>query len=599
LTASPPSTFSLLGRLWRDWMSRYWRRIALSLVCTAGYAASASAIPVGVEWINSAFTPGDGETAAGVTADLSTVLWLGPLLVVGLGVLNASAQYLQTRLSLGAALRTLTDIQNAMFANLMALDLGQVRADASGKIVTRFTSDPFVLRETMTRVANAIRDVLTLVALCGTMIYYDWVLFLVVLGVYPVIGLPIARIGKIIRTTSRETQAQIGDLTALLSETIGGARMVKTFRLEGYEKKRAEAAFGERLRLGEKLAFTRALNEPVIFFIGSVALAIVVFVVALRVRAGAIDGPQFISFIIALLLLSQPARGLGTLNTVVQEGLGALERIFEFLDERGAVKDAPDARDLPTEPPRGRVVFEDVTFAYDGPDEPAVRGLSFAVEPGRTVALVGESGAGKSTVFNLLPRLYDVSGGRVLIDGVDVRAARLSSVRDRVALVSQEAILFDDTVRANIALGRAGAGEEEIVAAAKAAAADGFIRELPHGYETQVGEGGSKLSGGQRQRIALARAFLKDAPILLLDEATSALDAESEAQVQAALARLSEGRTTLVIAHRLATVRDADEILVMDRGRVVERGRHEALVAKGGAYARLAALQFREGEAAE
>ncbi|MEO1311282.1 MAG: ABC transporter ATP-binding protein, partial [Pseudomonadota bacterium] len=583
-----PSGPALLARLWREGLGRYWPRIAGSLVFTAVYAASASAIPIGVEWINSAFTGGESER---FDADVRSVLIWGPVLVVALGAANATSQYVQSRLSLGAALRTLRDLQRRMFSNLLALDLGQVREDAAGTIVTRFTSDPFVLRETMVRVSNAVRDVLTLLALCGTMIWYDWVLFLVVLGVYPLVGLPVARIGKRIRETSRTTQNQIGDLTALLSETIGGARMVKTFRLEPYEQARADDAFEERLRLGERLAFTKALNEPLIFFIGSIALAVVVAVVALRVQAGAIDGPQFISFIIALLLLSQPARGLGTLNAVVQEGLGALERIFEFMDEAGTIEETPDAAPLPTAPPRGRVAFETVSFAY-GENAPAVQGLDFVVEPGRTVALVGESGAGKSTVFNLIPRLYDATEGRVRIDGVDVREARLSSVRDAVAVVSQDVTLFDDTVRANIALGRAGATEAEIIAAAEAAAADGFIRALPEGYETRVGEGGSKLSGGQRQRIALARAFLKDAPILLLDEATSALDAESERQVQAALARLSEGRTTFVIAHRLATVRDADEILVMDRGRVVERGRHEELVAAGGVYARLAALQF-------
>ncbi len=595
---SNPATSSAIGlllRLWREGLGRYWPRVVGALLFTGVYAASASAIPIGVEWINSAFTAEGSET---FNADVRTVMIFGPVLVIALGAVNALSQYIQTRLTLGAALRALRDLQVRMFQNLLALDLGQVREDAAGKIVTRFTSDPFVLRETMTRVANGVRDVLTLLALCGTMIYYDWVLFLVVLCVYPIVGLPIARIGKAIRETSRTTQAQIGDLTALLSETIGGARMVKTFRLEPYETKRAEAAFEERLALGEKLAFTKALNEPLIFFIGSIALAIVVAVVALRVEAGAIDGPQFISFIIALLLLSQPARGLGTLNAVVQEGLGALERIFEFLDERGEIADAPDAVDLPNAAPRGRVAFEAVSFAYGGA-EPALRDLSFDIAPGRTIALVGESGAGKSTVFNLIPRLYDVSAGAVRIDGVDVRAARLSSVRDAVAVVSQDVTLFDDTVRANIALGRRGAGEAEIIEAAKAAAADAFIRALPDGYDTQVGEGGSKLSGGQRQRIALARAFLKDAPILLLDEATSALDAESERQVQAALARLSEGRTTFVIAHRLATVRDADEIFVMDAGRIVERGRHDELVAAGGVYARLAALQFRESEAAE
>lgn len=577
----------LAARLWRDYLSRYWPRLVAALAAMGVYAASASAIPLGVEWINSAFSGGSARFAASAR---DVLIW-GPALVIGLGAVNAGAQYAQSRMSLGAALSVLRDLQQDMFARLMQLDYAQARADASGQIISRFTNDVLVLRETLTRVANAVRDVLTLAGLFAIMIYYDWVLFLVVLLVYPVIGWPVARIGKYLRGASAEAQGQAGDVASLIGETVTGARMVKTYQLEDYERARAGAAFDRRLTLLKKIAYMRALNEPFIFLIGSVAFAVVVAVVSLRVMAGAIDGPQFVSFIIALLLLSQPARGLGTLNAVAQEGFAALERMLEVIDSEPRIVDAPAATPLAVRD--GAIAFRDVRFSYEGGGA-ALDGFTLDVPAGATAALVGESGAGKSTVFNLAARLYEADSGDILIDGRNINDATIASLRAAIAVVSQDAILFNDTVRANIGFGRANAGESAIIEAAKAAAADEFIRALPNGYDAIVGEGGANLSGGERQRIALARAFLKDAPILLLDEATSALDAESEAKVQAALGGLQQGRTTLVIAHRLSTVKNADLIAVMDKGRVIEQGRHDDLMAKGGAYARLAALQLKE-----
>ncbi|MBI1366301.1 MAG: ATP-binding cassette domain-containing protein [Alphaproteobacteria bacterium] len=549
------------------------------------YAGSASAIPLGVEWINSAFVGGSTRFAA----KAQDVLIWGPVIVVTLGLVNALAQYAQARASQGAALSALRDLQNDMFAKLMTLDFAQIRADASGQTISRFTNDPLVLRDALTRAATAIRDALTLVGLCAMMIYYDWVLFLIVLAVYPAIGWPIMKIGKHLRKTSGAAQSQTGEIASLIGETAQGARMVKAYQLEDYENARAQAAFDRRLKLQKRLAYTRAMNEPFVFFVGSVALAIIVAAVAWRISSGAMNGPQFVSFIIALLLLSQPARGLGAVNAALQEGFGALDRMFHIVDMAPTIVDRPNARPLAIKD--GAVSFRNVRFSY-APEAPALNGFTLEAPARATVALVGESGAGKSTVFQLLARLYDIDDGEILIDGRNIAGATIASVRSAMAFVAQEPVLFNDTVRANIGFGRPGASEDEIVAAAKAAAIDDFIMASPKGYDMIVGENGANLSGGQRQRIALARAFLKDAPILLLDEATSALDAESEAKIQTALDRLTKGRTTIIIAHRLSTVRAADLIAVMDKGRVIETGTHDQLMARSGQYARLAALQL-------
>lgn len=575
----------LAARLWRDYLSRYWAKLAFALAAMAVYAASASAIPAGVEWINAGFS-GDQSRYA---PSLRQVLIFGPLFVIGLGAVNALAQYAQTRLSATAALSTLRDLQNEMFDRMTALDFAQVRAENSGQLISRFTNDATVLRETLQRVSNAVRDLLTLAGLCAMMIYYDWVLFVVVLLVYPVIGLPVARIGKFLRSASAGAQEQIGEITGLIGESVAGARMVKTFQIEPLERARAADAFETRLRLLQKMAYARGANEPFIFFAGSVALAIVVAIVALRISAGALSTSEFVGFIIALLLLSQPARGLGTLNAVAQEGFAAFERMLNLIDARPAIINREDAVDLPKGP--GAIRFEHVSFSYDGA-APAVSDIDLDIPAGASIALVGESGAGKTTLINLLPRLYEPSSGRILIDGCDIAGASLHSLRAQIALVSQDAIIFNMSALENIAFGRPGAGRQEIIAAAEAAAASDFIASLPNGFDTPLGEGGAILSGGQRQRIALARAFLKDAPILLLDEATSALDAENEARIQNTISTLMKNRTTLVIAHRLSTVKEADMIVVMEAGRIVDTGKHDSLLEKGGVYARYASLQF-------
>jgi subfamily B ATP-binding cassette protein MsbA len=574
----------LAFRLWRDCLGRYWPILGLALVAMAVNAAAESLIPVGVEWIQKGFS---GASAGPFGGDVR--VW-GPALIVGLGLVTAISHYVQSRLSASAALRALRDLQNQMFSKLLAIDDAQLRAFGAGQSIGRLTNDAAVLRETLARATAAVRDALRFVALCAVMAWYDWALFLIVAAVYAAIAWPVARIGGFLRKSSREAQAQTGDIASLVGEAVGGGRMIRAYRLEAQEGARAARAFDRRLTVLERMAHLRALNEPFIFAVGALALAIVIFAAALRIEAGALDATEFFAFLVALLLLSQPARGLSTLNAVLQEGLGAFERMLDVIDLEPRIKDRPRAAPLRVE--RGAIAFRDVRFSY-GDGGAALNGFSLDVPAGATTALVGESGAGKSTVFSLLTRLYEAQSGSILIDGQAIADATIASLRSNIAIVSQEAVLFNDTVLANIAFGGPGASEAEIVAAARAAAAESFIRSLPQGYQTVVGEGGQNLSGGQRQRIAIARAFLKDAPILLLDEATSALDSESEALIQDALKRLASGRTTIVIAHRLATVREADLIAVLDRGRVVEAGTHAALAAKGGVYSRFAALQFR------
>ncbi len=571
-------------RLWRDYLSRYRGKLAMALIAMAVYAASAAAIPAGVEWINASLS---GEKAVIKFVPTSVAL-VGPLFIILLGAINASAQYVQARLSASAALLALRDLQDDMFRKIVEIDDAEVRRLGQGQSIGRLTNGIVVLRETLTRALSSVRDLLTLLALCGVMIWYDWVLFAVVAALYALIGWPVARIGASLRKGSRLAQMQIAEIAAATGEAVAGARVIRAYSLQDVISRSMRDGFNRRLETLQKMARLRALNEPFIFFVGSLALAVVVAVVALRVAAGALNVPQFISFIIALLMLSQPARGLSTLNAVAQEGFGALEDMLALVDAEPAIVDRPGAEMLNAI--GGSVAFEGVRFSYDGERE-ALDGLTFLAPAGQTTALVGESGSGKSTILNLLLRLYEPQRGAVFVNGKNISEVTLASLRGAMAIVSQDGFLFNETIASNIGYGRQGATRDEIIEAARAAAAHDFIEQLPSGYETIVGEGGGDLSGGQRQRIAIARAFLKNAPILLLDEATSALDAESEHLIQGALSRLAKGRTTIVVAHRLSTIRNADLIVAIDKGRVVETGRHAELLARGGYYARVTRLQ--------
>jgi subfamily B ATP-binding cassette protein MsbA len=419
------------------------------------------------------------------------------------------------------------------------------------------------------------------------MIVIDWQLSLIAACLYPLAIVPVQKIGKRVRRASGGMQERMGTAASMLNESFAQARTVRAYGLEAHERARADKNFESLYASLIRMTKVRARLDPMLEVIGGVAVALVIGYEGFRHATGGGGVGTFMGFISALLIASRPLRALGSMNAAVQEGLAGLVRVFNVIDEPAAITDAPNAVPLPPGP--GEVVFDNVSFAYpDG--RPGLKGLSFTAAPGKMLALVGTSGAGKSTALALLPRLYTPSEGRILIDGAEITSVTLASLRASIAYVGQDALLFDDTIAANIRLGRPAASDAEVATAAEAAACR-FIAEMPEGFATHVGVNGQRLSGGQRQRVALARAILREPRILLLDEATSALDTESEALVQAALTRLRQGRTTIVVAHRLSTVRDADLIVVMADGRAVEAGDHAALLRAEGAFSRLVRAQ--------
>jgi len=575
-------TFTLVARLVRDFLRPYGGRMAAALLCM-GIMAGATA---GNAWL---MEPTLDRVFVGHDARLLIVI-SGAVIV--LAIAKGFAGYWQSVLMTTVGQRVVADIQLALFARLMRADIAYFHANPTGALISRFTNDANMLRSATTTVLAGIgKEAVTAVFLIALMFYQDWGLALLAFVAFPVAVRPIISIGRRMRRVSANTQNELGQFTTLLDQTFQGARHVKAYGMEGYETKRAQRIIESLYRLVERAQRIRSVASPLMETLGGIAVALVILYGGHQVITEARSPGAFFSFITALLLAYQPLKALVGLNANLQEGLAAAQRIFAVLDIEPEIREASGAKPLAVK--GGAIRFADVHFAYANGVR-ALEGASFVVPAGKTAALVGASGAGKSTILNLIPRFYDIESGTVTIDGTDVRDVTLASLRGAIALVSQEVSLFDDTVRANIAYGRFGAGEAEIIAAAQAAAADEFIQLLPQGYDTPVGEHGVKLSGGQRQRIAIARAMLKNAPILLLDEATSALDTESERQVQAALKQLMRGRTTLVIAHRLSTVVDADIIHVVDGGRIAESGAHGELLRHGGIYARLYALQFAE-----
>lgn len=578
----------IVRRFWRDWVLRYRSRLVVIFLLMILVAATSGAYPALIRHVFDVLAGGADQSPGTGLIRLDDPFVLIPLAIILLSSVKAAAMYFQVLTVNSLALKITTDIQKAMAHRLIDADLATVTAEPAGAFISRIMNDLNLVREAFVRLANnLVRDILTILVMVGVMFWFSWLLSVLVLAVYPLAMRPIIRIGNRQRKASGELQEHMETVTSLLAEILQGVRMVKAYQLETAEKTRSATAFeGLYNRLVHLLA-GRARIDPILEVLGGFAVAGVIGVAAWQVANGQLQVGDVAGFITALLMLVQPVRAIGTLNAVTQEGLAATSRVFALLDQKARITNPATPVELHAV--EGEISFEGVGFAYQ--DAAILNDISFTVSPGQTVALVGPSGSGKTTIINLLPRFYDPTAGQIKIDGTPISQLTLSGLRSHIALVSQEAVLFDDTVAANIRFGRKSATDDEVIAAARAAAADEFIQQLPAAYDTGVGATGNKLSGGQRQRIAIARAMLKDAPILLLDEATSALDAQSEQLVQDALDRLSFGRTTLVVAHRLATIQKADRILVLDKGRIVEAGTHQTLLQNNGLYAHLCALQ--------
>jgi subfamily B ATP-binding cassette protein MsbA len=519
-----------------------------------------------------------------------------PLTIAAYAICRGLAQVCQSVLLNRIGNAVVGDVQVHLFGKLVRADLARLRSQHTGAYVSSVLYDAGLIREAATSgVINYTQHLLIVLGAISLMVSNDKGLSIFLILAVPLATIIMRRFSRRTTKAAKGAMTETSALSAAVMESLDGVRVVKIENREAYEIERVAQVVGRRQRHLVKGANARALAAPTTETLMTLVVAAVLAYAGWRSMSGAINVGAFVAFMTALGMASQSLRQLANLQTVMAEGLSAARRLFAALDVEPEVRDRPGAGALETK--NANIRFEDVRFAY-GEDRPALEGVSLEARRGEIVALVGPSGGGKTTILNLIPRFYDVTGGRVTIDGTDIRDATLASLREHVALVTQEPFLFDDTILANIAYARPAASQAEIEAAARAAAAHDFIESLPQGYDTLVGEGGARLSGGQRQRLAIARAFLKDAPILLLDEATSALDAESEAQVQAALSRLMAGRTTMLIAHRLSTVRGADRIYVVDRGKIVETGDHASLVKARGLYARLARSQDLEAEPA-
>lgn len=524
------------------------------------------------------------------------LLFVIPIAAVVVVVLKAAATYGEGNIMVTIGQRLIADLQLRLFKTMVHADLKRLNDTHSGAFMTNTLNNVNLVQQASVQgITGLTKELTSIIGLLGVMYYQDWILALLASAVIPGVVWNSRKQSKKTRKATKKQMAETSVLTSLISENLDGTRVVKAYGQETREIDRTSESIQRRMKHQLKAARAKIAAAPITEAITGIGIAAVLLYGGIRGMNGDFTIAQFMSFLTAMMMSYDPLKKISNLFTVMSQGMTALAQVFEEIDTEPSIVDDPDAEDLNLQ--GGEIAFEDVSFGYNT-DKAALSNISFRAAPGETIALVGPSGAGKSTVLNLIPRFYDVDAGRVTIDGQDIRKLTLNSLRAPMALVTQDPFLFDDTIAANIAYSQPDATREEIEAAAKAAAAHEFICEAEHGYETEVGEGGARLSGGQRQRIAIARAMLKNAPILLLDEATSALDTRSEAQVQSALKALMKDRTTLVIAHRLSTIIDADRIFVMDRGRIVESGRHGELLGNDALYSSLYSSNFKDKEPA-
>ncbi|MFA5679003.1 MAG: lipid A export permease/ATP-binding protein MsbA [Pseudomonas sp.] len=563
----------------------YWLPFAVSILGFMIFASSQPAMAAMLKYFVDGLTEGSSAHFLGVP-----LMWGFPLFIILVALYQGVGSFLGNYYIARVSLGVVHDLRTALFDNLLTLPNRYFDSNNSGHLVSRVTFNVTMVTGAATDAIKVVfREGMTVIFLFGYLLWMNWKLTLVLIAVLPLIGLMVNSTSKKFRKQSKKIQTAMGDVTHVTSETITGYRVVRSFGGESYESERFHRASENNRQRGLKMVRTGAVFTPMLQLATFTAMAGVMFLV-LFLRGDATAG-DLVAYITAAGMLPKPIRQLSEVSANIQKGIAAAESIFEQLDE----EPERDTGTLERERVNGRIEVSDLSFSYPGSDRPVLKDISFRVEPGQMVALVGRSGSGKSTLANLIPRFYTHEQGQILIDGVAVEQYRLRNLRRHIALVTQNVTLFNDTVANNIAYGDlAGAPREAILAAAEAAYAREFIEELPEGFDTMVGENGVLLSGGQRQRLAIARALLRDAPILILDEATSALDTESERHIQAALDSVMEGRTALVIAHRLSTIEKADIIMVMDKGRIVERGSHAQLLALDGYYARLHSMQFEE-----
>jgi len=562
-----------------------WPRFALAVACMLAFSAVEASVPFVVRFgFTEVFNKQHPEA-------LSLVVFL----VLGAAFLRGGLDFGAGYLNDWVGQRVVTDLRNELTAHMQRLDLAFFNRRRAGQIVSRVTADVGLVRGAVTDAVSSIfQDAPRLILLTGAAFWIDWVLALLAICLFPAAALPVRQLSMKLRQTTRRMQEGVGRLNAMLHENVQGNRVVKAFGQEPYEQRRFAEQNEKLFRIYMQTSVLRAL--PITEVLAGIAIAGIIWYGGTSVIAGTRKQDSILAFLVAVFLLYDPFKKLVRTNNTIQQGLAGADRVFELLDTASQVVDRPGAAVL--RGVREAIDFHDVSFAYD-PGEPVLRDIDLRIPVGQVVALVGMSGGGKSTLADLIPRFYDVTTGRITIDGRDIRDLTLTSLRAHIAVVTQFTFLFNDSIRNNIAYGDPDRRMDEIEAAARAANAHDFIVEMPRGYETGIGDLGVRLSGGQRQRLAIARALLKNAPILILDEATSALDTESEGLVQEALERLMANRTTLVVAHRLSTVRRADRIVVLVRGEILESGTHDELLARGAEYRKLYELQFRDVETLE
>lgn len=580
LTARRYTTREIVERIWREHLRPHGFLLVCATTAMLLTAVTTGAIPFLIQrTADDVFVAKQADMVYWITGAIVVVT---ALKVVAEYVANVTVAYLGHRF--------IADLRMQMFNQLARADLGWIQTVHSGRILSGFLNDAILIRATASRTIVTLGEsLLKVVILVGAMIYMNPRFAALVLLFMPFAWFLLSRQRRKMRKSTTKSLQETGDLSALVSQTLRGMRVVRAYKQEAQEEKRAASAINRTLEFTMRGTRARALSSPAMELLVGLGFAVAIYFAGTQGVRGDLTLGQFMGFMTAALLIYGPLKSVATLQTQLQEGVAAASRVLGIVDREPTLTEAPDAKPLTLK--KGEIEFRDVTFAYN-PDSVVLKGVSLTVPPGKTVALVGPSGSGKSTLVNLALRFFDPKTGKVLIDGQNIKDVTISSLRETIGLVTQDPVLFDDTIRANIAYGAKPLDEEAVVAAAKAAAAHDFIMRLPKGYDTRVGEAGGLLSGGERQRIAIARAIYKNAPILLLDEPTSSLDSEAEAKVQAALESLMQGRSVLMIAHRLSTVKKADLICVLDQGRIVEIGRHDELVAKGGLYTRLHSTQF-------